>query len=464
LTSEKARTSGWPSQLHTAIALLGFAVSVYVYYPGLFTPDSIEQFGQAQSGEFSDWHPPAMAAVWRLLDVIHVGPEPLFLFHLALFWGGAWAFAAGLLRRGWRWGALIPLIGLLPFVFNYIGMLWKDVALASAWLFAAGWAFRRFACEEKLKPLDHALIWLTFLYGVLVRANSIFAAAPLVMYWLSGDLFSRRIWPQAAAAFLVPVMLLGATAGFNHGLLQAEADHPEDSLFLFDLVGISHLRDTNFVPGPWTEAQATQIRKCYGPDKWDHIGMGPCAFFTDTLDERHIWGAPAVRDAWIAAMTQHPLDYAAHRLAFTNQFLRWIGPIPVQDTFLESEMPDPRWEHHPGHIFRFYEQICVALANSPLFRPYFWLLLSLCGLVASWFATDGPQRRFAAVASASAAIYLLTYIPFGVASDFRYAYWSIIATLAGLAALCAAEVRHGRALLAGAGALMLAAVLTSAFA
>lgn len=434
----------WSGFGHAAIAGFGFALSAFVYYPGLFTPDSLEQFDQSRSGAFADWHPPAMAALWRVLNQVHQGPELLFLFHLALFWIGVWAIAAGLVRVGWKWGVLFPLIGLLPFVFNYLGLLWKDVALASAWVFASGIAFRRLARGKGSNAAEHAVIWLAFLYGVLVRANSIFAAAPLALCFLRTDMFSRKLWPQAAALVLVPVLLLGATSLFNGGVLHAEREHPEDSLFLFDLVGISHNIGANVVPGPWTPAQAARIPSCYGPDKWDHVGMGACSFLTQTLDDRELWGTPLISRAWITEIMRHPGAYAAHRFAHANQFLRWLGPIPVEDGFLESEMTDPRYMQTPGSIFRAYEAACEALETTPLFRPYFWLLIAGCVFAASWFAADAPQRRFASALSASALIYLLTYIPFGVAPDFRYAYWSVIASIAALAALFACSWREAR--------------------
>ena len=434
----------WPNWAGAAVAFFCLMVSIAVYYPGIFTPDSLEQFAQAQSGEFEDWHPPIMAALWRLLDYIHVGPEPLFLTHLVLFWTGLWALSDGLVRVGWKWGVLAPLLGLAPFVFNYVGLLWKDVALADAWVFAASLAFRRFAQREKLHVVEHVLIWAAFIYGALVRGNSIFAAVPLVLHVLDTDIFSRRIWPQLAACLLVPALLLAGAATFNGRVLQAEAQHPEDSLFLFDLVGISHQIRGNLVPGSWTPAQARRIPDCYGADKWDHLGMGHCQFLTQTLDDRELWGQPAISHAWLAAIARYPAQYAAHRLAFTNQMMRWLGPIPVRDPFMESEMGDPRYEHHPGPIFRAYEAMCNALAKTPLFRPYFWLLLAAAALTLSWFAADSPQRRFASALSASSFIYLATYVVFGVASDFRYAYWSIIAACAALIALSACTWRAPR--------------------
>ncbi|MBS0386241.1 MAG: hypothetical protein JSS00_12935 [Proteobacteria bacterium] len=456
--------SAWPNWADAVVPALGFLLSAIAFYPGIFTPDSLDQFAQAQSGAFTDWHPPIMAALWFVLNRLHEGPELIFFAHLALFWVGLWAAGDALTLAGARWGALLPLVGFAPFVFNYLGLLWKDVALASAWLFAAGIAFRGFARRGKLRALEQVAMWTAFLYGALVRGNSIFAAAPLALYLLDTDIFSRRIWPQIAALVLAPALLLTGSSMLNRQVLQAEAQNPEDSLFLFDLAGISHQTRTNLVPGPWTAEQARRIPNCYGADKWDHVGMGGCRFVTQTLDDRDLWGGPAITHAWIGAIERYPLQYAAHRLAFSNQMMRWLGPIPVHDSFMESEITDPRYEHHPGPIFRAYEAASEALDQTPLFRPYFWLLLSAASVALSWFATDSPQRRFASAIGASAFIYLATYVVFGVASDFRYAYWSVIGVCVALGALgaCAWRVpRHAAYAAIACAAAIGAAIATS---
>ena len=269
-----------------------------------------------------------------------------------------------------------------------------------------------------------------------MRSNTIFAAAPLALYLLNGDLFSRKLWPQLAACVLTPALLLAASSGLNTAL-RAEKEYPSTSLILFDLVAISQREHTNLVPGRWTPEQARLIPTYYKPDKWDYIGMPPCDFVTDGLDDQNLSGSPTLTHAWLTAVLAHPGDYLGHRLAFTNQIMRWLGPIPVHDSYMETEVTEARFKNHPNALFYFYERVCAALDGTPLFRPYFWLLAALGALSSAWFAEASPQRTFAAALTASAIIYLLTYIPFGVASDFRYSYWSIVATLAASWTLCA---------------------------
>lgn len=425
----KLNVSAW-------LALAGFVLSALAFYPGLFTPDSLKQFEQAQSGQFADWHPPAMAALWRALLVVHHGPQPLFFLHLALFWSGAFAVADALTRRGYVWAVWFPLVGLLPFVFNFLGVLWKDVALASSWFFAAAWTLRQREMGRPAHIVQLIAIWLAFGYGALVRSNSIFAAAPLAIYLAGGDVLSRRIWPQIAACVFIPGLILAGTQVVNNTVLHASHEHTEDSLLLFDLHGMSHGLKRNLLPGQWTPDESREILRCYHPDEWGwFFDREECSFIVDYYYNHDTWGSKVISSAWLSAIKTHPAAYLRHRIAFTGEFMRISWSSPAHNIWTDSAIEDPRYVFRPGPIFRGYQWLCEKLAATPFFRPWFWLLLNGAVFALSLRRADGGARHFASALSASAAIYLLTYILIGVASDFRYAYWSICAALAALAAL-----------------------------
>jgi peptidoglycan/LPS O-acetylase OafA/YrhL len=71
------------------------------------------------------------------------------------------------------------------------------------------------------------------------------------------------------------------------------------------------------------------------------------------------------------------------------------------------------------------------LKPTPLFRAGAWLLVCafVCGF--GWPRRNTPEGAFALGACGSAAVYVLTFFAVGVASDFRYAYWAVLAGIAG---------------------------------
>jgi hypothetical protein len=72
-----------------------------------------------------------------------------------------------------------------------------------------------------------------------------------------------------------------------------------------------------------------------------------------------------------------------------------------------------------------------ALKPTPLFRAGTWLLLCIALCALGWSRRERPEGAYIIGVCGSAVVYVLTFYAVGVASDFRYAYWCVLATLAG---------------------------------
>ena len=72
------------------------------------------------------------------------------------------------------------------------------------------------------------------------------------------------------------------------------------------------------------------------------------------------------------------------------------------------------------------------LKPTPFLRAGFWLLacIVVCGV--SWRRSAPREAAFALGVCGSAAVYVLSFYAVGVASDFRYAYWAVLASIAGV--------------------------------
>src|SRR5580704_7913213 len=62
-----------------AILAGGYAIFALYAYPGYMSWDAMTQLAQARRGIYSDDHPPAMAALWRVLELVINGPLPMLL-------------------------------------------------------------------------------------------------------------------------------------------------------------------------------------------------------------------------------------------------------------------------------------------------------------------------------------------------------------------------------------------------
>jgi hypothetical protein len=166
--------------------------------------------------------------------------------------------------------------------------------------------------------------------------------------------------------------------------------------------------------------------------RWDsYWHVEPCPFVMRRLERPDdvLFGTPRLVSAWWQALSSHPLAYLSHRATFMWQFLaRSNLVLPVWD-WLDPASP---YGHRP--YFTPLVALHDQLQPTVLFRPGLWLMLAFA--VAAWsFPVRGiPAGAFAVAVSTSAIVYVLSFAVLGVAADFRYGYWCVLATLAGAVA------------------------------
>jgi hypothetical protein len=156
--------------------------------------------------------------------------------------------------------------------------------------------------------------------------------------------------------------------------------------------------------------------------------------------EEKLFGTSAIPKAWAQAIARHPIAYPQHRTSFMWNFLAgsnltmWVANIERPS---ETVFPD-----RPA--FAVLMVVHDVLKPTVFFRAGFWLLACLVMLALAWRRRGTPQGAFAIAACGSASLYVLTFFAVGVASDFRYGYWAVLASVAGLPVLLGgAKLRPG---------------------
>ena len=258
------------SQLVIVAALVFFAVTVVARFPGEMNPDSVDQYQQAVSGRYTDWHPPVMARLWAVLRVFADGPWTMYALQTAVYWLAFGIIAAALMkaeRPALAWCALLT--GAFPPFLMIAINVHKDVGLAAVFLLAFALIFR---CRLPGRPVGaatHISVALLICYGVLVRSNGGFAAVPLIIYaWAPGLL--RRPVSAVALCLFAGLALVPATGWMNIHVLNAERRAAIRSLQSFDVVGIAaHTDDPSLLQTIGLDKD--QVRNCYTPIfRWGH--------------------------------------------------------------------------------------------------------------------------------------------------------------------------------------------------
>jgi hypothetical protein len=97
------------------------------------------------------------------------------------------------------------------------------------------------------------------------------------------------------------------------------------------------------------------------------------------------------------------------------------------------DLDDPSKVLFAGNpAFTALRKVHDALKSTLLFRAGPWLLLNAVICAFAWYRRDKPAGAFALGVCGSALAYVMTFLAVGVAGDFRYAYWTVLAGLAGL--------------------------------
>src|SRR5882672_621098 len=411
-----------------AMIAAGYGLTLAIFYPGIMTFDAKFVHEDIAKGVFGDWQSPVMTVLWGVIDPIAPGPGSMFLLIATSYWLGFGLLAFALARRSSRLALLLPLLALTPPAFVFVGIIWRDVLFAIIWLLAAAIAFAAAERGARLRVPAQVLALALCAFGVLLRPNALIAAPILGAY---------IVWPTQMSWKRTAILFVPAMAGFfalvqlvYYGALGATRQHPLQSIMIFDLGGISHFIGQNQFPVTWSEPEsALLLNSCYQPTQWDiYWRLEPCDFVMRKVErEERLFGTPAITEAWARAVTRHPVAYLRHRAAFMWNFLggdnltMWVADVERPSETVFADRP----------AFVALVSLHDRLKLTPLFRVGPWLLLCLmvCGF--AWKRRETPEGAFALGVCGSAAVYVLTFFAVGVASDFRYGYWAVLAGIVG---------------------------------
>jgi hypothetical protein len=202
---------------------------------------------------------------------------------------------------------------------------------------------------------------------------------------------------------------------------------------VFDLGGITHFTKENQFPVTWPADQSTLVLNgCYRPTEWDlYWRHEPCLFVMKRLEGDKLFGTPALTNAWLHAVTHHPLAYLRHRAAFAWNFLG--GQNLTMWTYNIDQPEQPVLNGRPAYMA--VKAVNDALSPTPLFRMGVWLAICIAAAAVGWRRRGTAAGAFAIGVGGTGALYILSFAVLGVASDFRYGYFGVLAGIAGATAL-----------------------------
>lgn len=404
----------------------GFGLTLLVFYPGVMTYDARYVYDDIARGFLGDWQSPVMTVLWAAIDPIAPGSASIFLLIVTLYWLAFGLLSFMIAHRSLALAVTLLVLAVSPPAFVFAGIIWRDVLLASSWLLAAALAFA-FADRHRWQRLAaQAMAFALLAFGVLLRPNALLAAPILAIYiaWPMGFSWKRTaiVFVPAAIGFFVLVQVT------YYGVLGATRQNLHHSVMIYDLGGISHFSGQNQFPISWTRAETEMLTTvCYRPTEWDVYRSEPCEFVMERIKHEGLFGSILLSAAWKRAIAGHPVAYLQHRAGLMWNFLTaenftmWTQDL---DNQTQTQLPDRA-------AFATLIAIHDSLKPTPLFRAGTWLLACIAVCAFAWRRGNTPAGAFAIGVCGSAVVYVLSYLAVSVGSDFRYAYWAVLASIAG---------------------------------
>lgn len=431
---------GWKMKLKYSsivgcLAIFLSVASFFCFYPGAMTWDSLEQLRQARTGDYGDWHPPAMAFIWSLFIFIKDGPSMMLVFHISMLWASTILLYRLSVRDKWPYGVLFLLIPILPWVINFEFVIWKDIGMAYSW--GVGVAIcLYYRSQDKFPRYAVAGVLLLFVYGALVRSNSLAAVPFLFLFFVI--CVRKKVSMKTAAVVMIGSLVLCVLANMVlNSFLEPKKTNPISYVMFDDLIGLK-LQGKDVSLGFLTEQERSSIASCPHV-KENKVGAAFC-LETDRWADIAQNNFKALSLSWRTALSENLLGYVYYRSQAFLQLTRspfssnyYISEFRVVEPpyVFESEV---REESKVEKIFRKYVRAFSKIFPG-VFKPYVWMLLSI-GLIVFFAKHSSSKDRALCLLPASGLFYVLSYFPVTPAADLRYVYWlCFVCTISGFIAI-----------------------------
>lgn len=431
----------WGLQLLTVLPFLLVGVVVWkVFFPASMPYDAVNQFGQAWTGTFYDWHPPLMAVILRLFLKVgrSVGALALVLC-LAMLLGLralsiAWLRAFFGLRFPPLWAGWIAVLVMLllilplsPLVF-YLMTFWKDSwsALILLWICAVSFQIVSEPPEGGGKRLHWlrvlVLLALSAAFG-LVRHNAL-VVLPFVglVLWDATRRISRKL---AVGLLLAPLAAFVVSEVVLYRMFDIQRSHLEVHLAAFDLVGVC-ARDAEVceeIPLIRQHILVPNLRERYVPGNIVYsFWVEPHILDPAVYGQGRRLAVEYLRTAW-----RHPVLLAKVKYQAFHNLLGFVGPyVYYYHGIVENEYglrPNERFAPVRTRL----DELLQASASHRYLRLFsavhmVWIAANVVWIVV---LLASPRRRLALVLLLPLVFYL-SYLGSTPAADYRFMYPSTL--------------------------------------
>jgi hypothetical protein len=427
------------------LCICGFTINFIAFYPGFMQPDTLDQYTQSITGNYTSWHPPGMAYFWHILNYIYQGPQIMLAFQLILLWSCYLLFAALFRNNIWR-VTLFLFFLIAPFIQNFSGYIVKDTQMALSWFLATAILFY-ILNNSHVNKISYVILGffsaLLILYGDWVRYNALPALLPLCILW-AYVIFKNE---KMLIKFLYGIILLvivGAGQGlFTHFIIKTPKSYTEAQIYFHDLNGIFVKTHQNVYPGIMytnKDFDTAYIRGHYKQGEISTLLYNPDNKNLLPLDEQT---TTEMKKAWLDAIQKYPHVYLQNRWDIYLDFLTFKKEVDIQYFFPWIQPNNYGFKiNTDNYLYAKYIKYMYSQKNQIYFKVWFWIFLNILLFPALLVIKNKKYRVFYLCLVLSGFLYTLPqFFVSNSINQFRYIYWSCIACTIAMIVLIADRIK-----------------------
>jgi hypothetical protein len=413
------------------LLVVAFLLPALAFWPGILTPDSNQTVYQAAAKFASDWWTAFGSIALRQWMTLELGLGGVYGIALAVTVAGLYLCVRPVLRRVPAAATTILLVGFPPMLAQLSGLSRDAYFLGFGLLaFGAMAALPRLAPDRRRQVVIAAIAAAVVCF--LCRQNGIVVVF-VVAAWAS--LRHRPLRPATLArgfgiGALAAILAFGGSLAMYRAF-DVRTVHAERFIYVYDMASISTMVDEDQFPEALQRRHrpgwvAPEVGQRELEERWNYQNAitlypnnaaGTIAFADEKIAKQE---ADVLQEAWLDAITAHPLEYLWGRVKLTGSQLGLMDR--PTDAFIG--LLDPNNFGHPMVFSRGYDEAAQVLPKFvgpdpwvPLDLPWTHLLVAIACTAVLW----RRARSFLAVGMTIALLLNICIMAaLAVAAVFRY--------------------------------------------
>lgn len=420
------------------ICAFGFTLTLWAFYPGLMSPDSIASLSDGRNGILYDQNSAIMSFVWGGLDQLVAGPALMLVLQLSVFWIAIACLWQAIHRESFATGLALVFVPFMPQILSQLPVIWKDVEMATALLMAVALIY----FGKKRNSKSSLLLSPVFLlYAFAARLNSLPAVLPIAIW--SGyvaasilELGKARSTPVVVGLSYF-VFLLVAAIVLQAALPGSRSSYPFQFVQLYDLAAISIWNNEPRFPSYIVKSGDFSIESLKA--NYSTTSVGGLVYADQTRHTRPplvVVDTPEMirelRTTWRKHVLENPVAYLSHRAGVFVQLIGLGRSVAFQywDLALVRNPAEFAVAKNPANqlltsYFAFFQR---PVMQTFFFRPFVWILACMYLIYRSLRSRLSGDWDLVLVLSVSSLLYIFSYFFTAPAADYRYVYWPAIAS------------------------------------